>query len=93
MTKEANCKFCYRPITKAVLAEKRRRKVENALASLKKMRANGKRGGRKRTRDDNKIRALRRQGLSIRAIALLTNCSTTAVQRSLKEALKSVVVG
>lgn len=83
----ATCKFCYRKITKAVLAEKRRRKVENALNSTAKRIANGtKAGGRPKVRDDKQICALRKRGLSIRAIAKEIGLSTTAVMRGLKSA-------
>jgi DNA invertase Pin-like site-specific DNA recombinase len=57
----------------------------NAYASHEKMKERGTRPGRKRTRDDKAIARLRKQGLSIRAIAEKAGCSTTTVQRSLKE--------
>lgn len=64
--------------------EYRRRKVANARASLAKMRANGKNGGRPKVRDDARIKELRNKGLSIREIAQACGVSTTAVQRGLK---------
>jgi hypothetical protein len=46
-------------------------------------RKRGKKLGRPKLRDDAKIKELRAQGLSIRAIANALNTSTTAVQRGL----------
>lgn len=80
-----NCKFCYRPITEAILAEKRRRKIENALASVDKRIANGNLPGPKRRRDDEKILELRKQGLSTRAIAAKIGMSHGTVATALKE--------
>jgi DNA invertase Pin-like site-specific DNA recombinase len=53
-------------------------------AGLDAARKRGKRLGRPKLRDDAKIKELRKQGLSIRAIANVLNTSTTAVQRGLK---------
>lgn len=79
-----NCKYCLRKITKAVLEKKRKLKADNARASLAKAKANGKICGRKKMRDDDLIKRLRAQGLSIRAIAREINMSTGAVQKGLK---------
>lgn len=58
-------------------------KRQNALNSAAKAKANGNHPGRKKLRNDEIIRKLRRRGLSIRAIAKLEGVSTTAVQRAL----------
>jgi DNA invertase Pin-like site-specific DNA recombinase len=79
------CKFCYRPITQDVIDEKRRRKVENARNSARKAKLNGNRGGRKKIRDDEQIKRLREQGLTMREIAAEIGLSTTAVQRGLND--------
>lgn len=85
MTDHKTCKYCHRPITKAVLAEKRRRKVENALASTRKRIERGTpTKGRTKIRNDEQIRELRAKGLTIRAIAKEIGMSTMAVQRGLK---------
>jgi len=80
------CKFCYRPMTEEILKEKQKRKIDNARASVAKAKANGNRLGRRKIRDDNQIRALRREGLSIRDIAAKIGLSTAAVQNGLKGA-------
>lgn len=79
-----DCKYCYRPITKAVLAEKKKRKADNARASRTKALARGTPFGRKKVRDDAQIKDLRDSGLTLREIAQVIGLSTTAVQRSLK---------
>ncbi|HAR41982.1 MAG TPA: resolvase [Bdellovibrionales bacterium] len=56
---------------------------ERVRAGIANARAKGKRLGRPKTRDDGTIKALRRQGLSIRSIALQAHCSAGAVQRAL----------
>lgn len=80
----SKCKYCLREITPEVLAEKKRRKAENARASLAKAKANGNRPGRRKVRDDALIKQLRKDGLVIREIAALVGLSTTAIQKSLK---------
>ena len=54
-------------------------------AGLELARKRGKKLGRPKKRDDQKIRSLRNQGYSLREIAKLAGVSTTAVQRGLKE--------
>lgn len=81
---KAKCKFCLRPITKAVLRAKYQRKVDNARASAAKAKANGNHGGRKKIRDDEQIKNLRAKGLSMRAIAKVIGMSTATVQKGLK---------
>lgn len=66
-------------------AEYARRKKANANASREKAKANGVKMGRKKKRDDNKIKALRILGFSIREIAFQTGVSTAAVQRTLND--------
>lgn len=80
------CPYCHRKMTKAVWAFKRQLKVNNALASVAKMKAKGGKypGGRNKLRNDDRIKALRKQGLSMRAIAKEIGLSTSAVQRGLK---------
>lgn len=79
------CKYCYRPITKKVMAEKRRRKIENALNSTKKRIANGNKSGPKSKRDDKRIKELREQYKTMTQIAKILGVSTMTVSRSLKE--------
>jgi DNA invertase Pin-like site-specific DNA recombinase len=80
------CKYCLRPITQKVLAEKHQRKIQNALNTVAKMKAKGGKwsGGRPKVRDDEEIKRLRMTGLSLRDIAKRVGLSTTAVQRALK---------
>ena len=59
-------------------------KRENAFASIAKAKANGSKLGRKKIRNDKRIRSLRAQGFTIRQIARLEKVSTGAVQRGLK---------
>lgn len=80
-----NCKLCGRKITRAILARRRAAKVRNAHASRRKAKANGNKMGRRKQRDDFKIKYLRRCGLTIREIAQSVGFSTTAVQRGLRE--------
>ena len=54
------------------------------MAGLDLARRRGKKLGRPKKRDDDKIRTLRSQGYSLREIAKLADVSTMAVQRSLK---------
>lgn len=86
MSTKATCPYCHRKMTKAVWALKRKIKVNNALASVAKMKAKGGKypGGRAKIRDDDQIKELRARGLSIRAIAREIGLSSTAVQRGLK---------
>lgn len=58
-------------------------------AGLDNAKRKGKKLGRPKVRDDDRIRALRAQGLSIRAIARQAGVSAMAVQRSLKSVTKS----
>jgi DNA invertase Pin-like site-specific DNA recombinase len=57
---------------------------ERVRAGLRRARAQGKRIGRRKVRDDAQIRRLRADGLSIRAIGKAVGLSTTAVQRALR---------
>jgi DNA invertase Pin-like site-specific DNA recombinase len=59
---------------------------ERVCAGLRRAKAQGKRLGRRKLRDDAQIRRLRSEGKSIRAIAKLIGLSTTAVQRGLRSA-------
>ena len=63
-------------------------KIANAHASRAKAKARGHSLGRKRRRDDQKIRKLHNKGFSIREIARQTLVSATTVQKSLKESKK-----
>lgn len=54
------------------------------MAGLDLAKKRGKKLGRPKKRDDEKIRALRNQGHSLREVARLAGVSTMAVQRSLK---------
>jgi DNA-binding NarL/FixJ family response regulator len=79
-----DCLYCHRPITEDVVAEKKRRKVANALASVEKAKRNGTKVGPKKKRDDEQIKRLRAKGLSMRAIAKEIGMSTGSVQKGLK---------
>jgi len=57
---------------------------ERVVAGLRNAKANGKKLGRPKKRDDDAIRALRGQGHTIRAIAKKVGLSVGAVQRALK---------
>ncbi len=79
------CHFCQQPITKKVLAEKYKRKVENAKASAAKAKTNGTHLKTKlKKRNDEQIKALREQGLSLRVIAKIVGLSHHTVANSLK---------
>lgn len=56
---------------------------ERVKAGLKAAKANGKRLGRPKLRDDDAIHLLRTQGVSIRKIAAQLGVSTGAIQKSL----------
>ena len=79
------CPRCLRPITLDVLSNKRRIKIENALASVQKAKANGTRVGPKRRRPSERIKELRKNGLTIRAIAREIGMSTRSVQAGLED--------
>lgn len=66
---------------------KRNRRIENARNSAIKAQQSGniRKTGRKKKRDDIRIRELRKAGLSIRKIASQVGVSTTAVQRAIKD--------
>ena len=61
------------------------KKRQNAYETHKKMKENGTYPGRNKIRDDKLIRKLRKNGLSMRAIAKIACVSTTAVHRSINE--------
>lgn len=80
-----SCPYCYQQINwDELIAEKRRRKTENANNSRIKARKNGTKLGRPKKRDDELIYELRKQGLSYSSIAAKAGVSTAAVHRSLK---------
>lgn len=60
-------------------------KHENPKVSQLKAKLRGHKLGRRKKRDDRRINKLRKEGLSIRDIAVQTGVSTAAVQRALKE--------
>jgi AraC-like DNA-binding protein len=78
------CSRCTQIIPKRVVDEKRRARAENARRSAAKARSNGTHYGRRKIRNDDQIKALRRQGLTMREIAKEIGLSTSAVQRGLK---------
>jgi len=69
-----------------IKTDKKQRKIENALSSVRKYKASGrvKVCGRPKIRNDERIKLLREQGLSYIEIAKDQGISTTAIQRSLK---------
>jgi hypothetical protein len=79
-----NCHFCFRPITEEILAEKRRRKADNARASAAKSKAKGT-AGRKLIRDDDKIKAMRDRGMTFREISSTIGMSYQTVWNSLSK--------
>lgn len=60
---------------------------ERVIAGINNARAKGKKLGRPKKRDDDKIRQMRANGMSYRTIANQLNISVGAVQRSLKPTL------
>lgn len=62
------------PVCKKPFHKRRKRMLEGKIYPI----------GRPKKRDDKLIRQLRKDGLSIRAIAHATGFSTAAVQRGLK---------
>lgn len=79
-----NCKFCHRPITKAVLAKKRQIRADNAREGLREAKARGKHIGRPITRDDLMIKQLRAEGLSYRQIGKKLGISADTALRGSK---------
>jgi DNA invertase Pin-like site-specific DNA recombinase len=71
-------------ILAALAAFERQLVTERVRAGLRRARAQGKPLGRRKVRDDARIKRLRSEGLSIRQIAKAIGLSTTAVQRGLK---------
>lgn len=63
---------------------KRSLKADNARLSQEKARENGTHIGRPKVRDDEEIKRLRLEGLSIRQIAKRIGMSVHAVQEGLK---------
>ena len=60
-------------------------KRQNAKNSSDKRKENGTKAGRKRTFNYSDIRKLRDKGMSYRAVAKEIGCSTTAVQRAMRD--------
>ncbi len=76
------CPFCLRIVDDAVLVAKKERMQRNADSSRDKAKANGNKTGRKKKRDDEKIRLCRKRGMSIEEIASLFNISTRTVSKA-----------
>lgn len=79
------CPYCDEPLSGKTLMRKRRSAADNAHASRAKAKANGTKMGRPKKRDDKLIRELRRQGHSLRDVAIIARVSVGAVQRSIKD--------
>jgi DNA invertase Pin-like site-specific DNA recombinase len=62
-----------------------RRKVANALASVKKAKANGTKMGPPQKFDRVKVRFLRREGHSMSTIATMLGVHKSAIWRALKQ--------
>ena len=77
------CPYCYRPITEEVLAEKRKRKADNARLSQKKAAANGNSMGRTKMFSRDKAKLLRAKGYSYRDIGLELGVSSTSIHRAI----------
>jgi DNA invertase Pin-like site-specific DNA recombinase len=75
-----------RTIMESLKKIKYERKAQNAKNSAAKRlkNPNANKGGRPKLRNDELIKKLRKQGLSIRAIAKQTGISAKAVQRGLR---------
>lgn len=80
----SECPYCKRQFTAKEIVERRQKRIQNALDSRNKAKANGNKLGRKKIRDDLSIRKLRALGYTIRFIANLQGISTASVMRALK---------
>lgn len=80
------CPHCSKETTLKISnpEEYRRRKILNAKRSRAKAKKNGTKLGRPKLRNDELIKKLRSDGLSIRAIALKVGLSTAAIQRGIR---------
>ena len=79
-----DCPYCFRPITKEILALKKKIKSDNAKAGLEEAKARGKHIGRPYLHNYNHIYNLRLQGLSYREIAKELSIAKSTVQSVLK---------
>jgi len=77
------CPNCKRPLTKKILAARKKQKSERLRAAFAEAKRNGDPVGRRRKTDYAWLRGLRQQGYSIREITRLTGCSIGSVQRAL----------
>lgn len=84
LTLNKPCPSCYRTVTASELAEKKRRKVLNALNSTTKRIANGTKSGPKQKFNRNEAILLKNKGLSLREIAKLMGVSSSAIHQGLK---------
>lgn len=82
----ATCKHCGSEITPEMVKARKRKRMENVSAGLLARQAEGLPIGRPKARDDEAIVKLRRQGMSIRAIAKELKCSAGSVQSALTAA-------
>lgn len=73
------CPYCKRPITEQILKDKRDAKIANAISSLAKAKANGKRLGRPPRAVASEVLELRKQRYSYRAIAKRLGCAVSTV--------------
>lgn len=78
------CRHCGKAFTKKELEQKKNQKSDRIKAAMADAKARGEQVGAIKKRDDNKIRALRSQGLTMREIALALGVSTMPVQAALK---------
>jgi hypothetical protein len=79
------CSLCKRPYSKEDLEKKLKRKQEILKLALANARARGVHIGRKRENDYDKIRWLKKEGLTVRKIAEAMQCSTSTVQAAVHE--------
>lgn len=84
MKRRSTCPNCGQKYPNGYWEKKEKLRSENLSKSLRAAKARGENVGRKKIRDDKFIRALRKKGLSIRAIAKEIKMSPYTVQCSLK---------
>lgn len=79
------CNYCKRPFTPEQIEARKAERAQNLKNSRAKARANGTPLGRRKVGDKELIFKLKNLGHSIRGIARLSNVSTTAVSRRIRE--------
>lgn len=84
--KNKECCYCGREYSEEFIKQKKEDQAKRVKQSLADRKAKGLPIGRPKNRPDKDIIRLRKEGLTMREIALKLSCSIGSVQRSLNDA-------